>query len=868
LPEDDSFLGEASSALKDVIFADAQRATWQPLLLGAITEFVIQIAPTSRLASLLPFELISIDGCYLVDVPGLKIVREIAATSVERPESAARNEELRILHVSLGTDPILELGKERALLLSELPGIPVQFLMSPSLELLLAELDRFQPTVVHISSHGVFDVLAEQHETAFSDESHLYTDTLLRYLLDSSARVVFLASCQSALFAVNESEEGNIARALEIAGFAFPVESDTARSMMVEFYRQLRKGSNTGDAVSVARNANLSDVFSSFSLVHYRPLDAQFTRFVQSAPLLAPAEPYSFISSEEALLRLDSAARTVEQVVLLSPLGFGARTLLREWKQLQEHSTVFEVSEFAENRLIYRLNGLSGIREIGIIRFFEYDPIPGSAVVIVGEIGDFANNRVLDDSAMARAIDEIGPMAAEIPRVSAAIMAGASANNALQSVIVDNRLDSRLQVLGQAARQLVQELIGLGGVSNLPLDPQYGVLSLSGQELLDAEEELRQQRIAVELERHLILSPEIMFLADGLFPGWKQSNERQLRLVAGSFAIVHENRRLTDEHDFNSANALLQWSSNLGCWDILHELILICQPSHAAAGRSTELIGYMKLAHDHLSGEKRMIHAGNFNVQHSQKGTYAEGLREHQKLQQAFESLPEGSDRTRNILAAKTHRMDLLIRLGKPDEALEELPSILQETKNWTDAPASAEAHVFGLFAEAYRAKEDYRQAAKCFGDALSSLQARGASDENPIFLYSLSTVLLQGDDVNGALAVFAILENKMKERPRPELLSNFYHLKGRLMSESHDPEAIKYLLKSLELDLEAGQNESALVSLLTVINHAQFSDDRNAIRSILPLKRDFAKGSEDPKRLRMVAELEQTVADWDQERT
>jgi hypothetical protein len=96
-----------------------------------------------------------------------------------------------------------------------------------------------------------------------------------------------------------------------------------------------------------------------------------------------------------------------------------------------------------------------------------------------------------------------------------------------------------------------------------------------------------------------------MFLADGLFPGWKQPNEKQLELIAGAFAQVHQKRPLTDEHDFQSAHALLQWSSNLGRWDILHELILICHPFYAASGRSSQLIPFMEIARDHLSGEER-----------------------------------------------------------------------------------------------------------------------------------------------------------------------------------------------------------------------------------------------------------------------
>jgi hypothetical protein len=90
-------------------------------------------------------------------------------------------------------------------------------------------------------------------------------------------------------------------------------------------------------------------------------------------------------------------------------------------------------------------------------------------------------------------------MVALIPRIASAIAAGESANDALQAVLLDNRLDSRLQALSQPARQLVRELIGLGGVSTLPLNPLYGVLSLSGQQLLDAQGEVTEQRIAVEL---------------------------------------------------------------------------------------------------------------------------------------------------------------------------------------------------------------------------------------------------------------------------------------------------------------------------------------------------------------------------------
>lgn len=50
-----------------------------------------------------------------------------------------------------------------------------------------------------------------------------------------------------------------------------------------------------------------------------------------------------------------------------------------------------------------------GLREIESVCFFEYDQVPGSAFIVVGEIGDFTNNRVLSDPATAQVRASIGP---------------------------------------------------------------------------------------------------------------------------------------------------------------------------------------------------------------------------------------------------------------------------------------------------------------------------------------------------------------------------------------------------------------------------------------------------------------------------
>jgi tetratricopeptide (TPR) repeat protein len=857
LPEDDAFLTEVSVAIGRTVFLEKDRVLWETLLSGAVDQFIIEIGPRSQAASSLPFELISIDGRYLVDVPGLKIVREISSRQMPSQRASANPENLRVLHISLGTDPILELRHERAQLLEALAGTPLEFLVTPTPEVLTVELKRFHPTVVHVSSHGYFDILEENHSTASGEEVELRTADLLRQLRDHGVRAVFLASCQSGLFVAGDRQRDPLYRDLEIAGFTFPVQSDTARLMMAAFYGALREEQDTTEAILSARNANLDDVFSSFSLVHYRPHNSSALRFEATSLPKPRVAVQEFIGSEEVLLRLDGALRIAPRVHVLAPVGFGAKTVLQEWARLQQWNDTVSIDEFTDTQITFHFVNDSEHRIVRIIRFFDFAPTPGWATVVVGEIGDFSHN---SSSANDPLHEDVGRMAAEIPRIANAIANGESANAALQSILLENRLDERLVALSKDARQLLEELIGLGGVSTLPLNPLYGILSSDGEDLLAAQRHLVAHRIAVELGGNFIVSPEIMFLADGLFPKWREPNRKQLVLMAGAFAQVHEKRPISTEDDFTKALGLLQWASNLQEWEVLHELLLICQAQFAAGGRSSALLPFMEKAKDHLSGMERMIHEGNLGAFQSNNGTYAEGLRQQEDLQKRFEALPDHADRTRNVFAAKTQQMNLLIRLGRADEALRELPGILKEVIALQGVPPSAEAHVLGLFGEAHRAKGDFKSAARYFTDALGSLDRSGATNEKPIFLYSLSSVLLQDDDVYGSLMVFKSFEEEMEKNPHPELLSNLYHHKGKLLSEIHDPDAGKYLLKSFELDVASGSTEAALVSWLSVMHHAQFSEGQT-VHSMLPVLRDFAAQSEDPQHLEMVADLEKRFA-------
>jgi hypothetical protein len=306
---------------------------------------------------------------------------------------------------------------------------------------------------------GNVERMEDNHSTASGEEVELRTADLLRKMRDHGVRVVFLASCQSGLFVAGERQRDPMYSDLEIAGFTFPVQSDTARLMMAAFYGALREGQDTTEAILSARNANLDDVFSSFSLVHYRPHNSSTLRFDATSlpnPLVAVQE---FIASEEVLLRLDGALRMALRVHVLAPVGFGAKTVLLEWARLQQWNDTVSIDEFTDTQITFHFVDDSEPRIVQIMRFFDFAPTPGWAIVIVGEIGDFSHN---SSSASAALHEDVGRMAAEIPRVANAIANGESANAALQAILLENRLDERLVALSKDARQLLQELIGLG----------------------------------------------------------------------------------------------------------------------------------------------------------------------------------------------------------------------------------------------------------------------------------------------------------------------------------------------------------------------------------------------------------------------
>jgi len=71
LPEEDSFLEEIGTSLGEAIFAPSERPVWSPILTVGSCDVVIDFDLGALSAMVLPFELISVESQYLVDLPGV-----------------------------------------------------------------------------------------------------------------------------------------------------------------------------------------------------------------------------------------------------------------------------------------------------------------------------------------------------------------------------------------------------------------------------------------------------------------------------------------------------------------------------------------------------------------------------------------------------------------------------------------------------------------------------------------------------------------------------------------------------------------------------------------------------------------------------
>jgi hypothetical protein len=107
LEEEDVFLAEISTKLAQEIFPESARGIWEPLLSGSTSVLRILYRGQTGVSVLLPLELPSIEGVYFVDIPNLNIVREFDTGGSSASKLPAATPELRLLHVSWGTDATL-----------------------------------------------------------------------------------------------------------------------------------------------------------------------------------------------------------------------------------------------------------------------------------------------------------------------------------------------------------------------------------------------------------------------------------------------------------------------------------------------------------------------------------------------------------------------------------------------------------------------------------------------------------------------------------------------------------------------------------------------------------------------------------------
>jgi hypothetical protein len=146
----DVLLIEVGLELARLLFPDDQKSLWEALSNDESKYLELEFSPGSLSLLQFPWELLYLDGRFLLDAKGSTLVRFHSAQVPVSPIGP-----LKILAVSLGTDEGLDYQEERKQIAAALGSKDeVKFLLDPAPGELRRAVSDFRPSVLHISGHG------------------------------------------------------------------------------------------------------------------------------------------------------------------------------------------------------------------------------------------------------------------------------------------------------------------------------------------------------------------------------------------------------------------------------------------------------------------------------------------------------------------------------------------------------------------------------------------------------------------------------------------------------------------------------------------------------------------------------------------
>ena len=839
----DELLVDVGRRISRVVFPSENRDGRKAVVHGNPERLRVKFGAGTEELLHLPWELLHIEGRFVLQKAGSHVVREVPASDRRGKD----HWELRVLHVSLGFDSALRLDEERAVLLNALPdNCQATFLLNPPANALADVLAMLRPSIIVISGHGAYNDLSDQH-TIETIDTPLVTEELIALAGRFDCGLLLLWTCESARLGSGIVTTGTAKQLpADVITFTYPVRSDTAISAAQNFIRAIVRGQTCAEAVQSIRDQDTEDVYSFFNVVHYHASDepdfridpTQYGSSSQSAPACR--------GREEDLFKLDLEAHRASVTTVLAPRGTDITNFLSHWRAVKSQSAIgtailvrpHQIDRYRDTPsadrwlLIDDPDAFIKLERLNqqIVRSAAPDSfrsLTEEAIVVLRGIDK--------DAAVAETVRLFGASIPElvnhplitIPKFLDDVVHGLTPDQATVAFEKLNRMSERFEKLGKPGRLFASFLVTVQGETNLAAEGLHkyekdlNMFGLDGRTLVAGIDECVAANVVFRIGERLVLSPEFFLLADKWFPDWRVEHIRMFQTLVAAFAILDYKSK---KFDLVFGQTLLGWAVGIKAWKEAGLLCIRLCAWYFENGRLSEMEGIIRLVVPHVDGEEKLILEGHLNAILVLSGQYEQALALHREIEERVRSLASRDhEYFLNLLASLSQQVNCLVEMDRVEEALitwQEASAVLDA---WAEPEPDARPRLLGLRSRIYEESGDFESALATIDDAIKLAESvRGILHAE--LRSTRAEILRRLERFDEAEAELKAIASQATEGT---LRSRYLHLKGLLMERQRDPQWIEHILESLEYDRTRGDFAGTAISLLTL---ARIFIDQNEI--------------------------------------
>jgi tetratricopeptide (TPR) repeat protein len=854
--EGDALLNEVGARISNLLFPPDDRINWEEVIQGRPNRVYVRFSKGTEELLHLPWELLNIDGRFVLQDLGSHIIREVSA--FRSPERIPGD--LRVLHISFGVDSSLRLDEERAAVLNEIPDdCEATFLLNPPTQALDEILSEFRPSILMISGHGAYDDIADKHRIETLADA-LVTEELIALAGKYECGLLLLWTCESARLGSGIAITGTNERLpVDVVSFTYPVRSDTAIAAASQFIRAIVEGQTSARAVGAIRDLSTAeDIYSFFNVVHYHVGDHPFFQIDAKRCGISSHSAPACGGREEDLFILDHEAYAAAVTTVLAPRESGASAVLLHWSALKSQSRIGTVRPVRADQVhIYRqksspdrwllVDDLEGNADLGeinqqVVRIVAPDtfkPRANESLVILRGIDHEYAVVEVDATFGGRIRELVEHPLVTIPTFLKAVAGGLSPDQATAAFEAANKMPQRYAKLGDAGRLFGSLIFMMRGEVRLPdgglveYADHLDRLSLDGKMLLAGVHECIAANVVFGIGEKLVLSPDFYLLADKWFPNWRSDHIRIFQTFVAAFATVDSKAEQTD---VEMGQSLLGWAIGIGAWREASLLCIQLSSWYGEQGKLPEMEEAIHLILPHVDGEEKLILEGHLISLLSHFGRFKEALELQEAMEKRIRSLPaKDHEYYLNLIACLTQQIDCLVGMDRLKDALAIWQKASDLLDSWPEPEPSTRPRLLAQRATILKEAREYEPALSEMNEAI------GLAEKLPSILCaelraSKADILWRMDRIDEAEAELQIVAPFASGGA---LRSRYLHLKGILMEHQAGPQWIEHVLESLEHDRERGDIAGIAVSLITLarifIDQNDIERAKQRLREALP---------------------------------